>query len=134
MTCVHDGDEVFEIVAGEVVSQPASPGVFNLGSNEVGRGDTTQSEAIAKAYLGCGPQGIGKLTIGKAVYLCVERHYIEKKALILPAAERSTLARVLLKPKLTQSFREDCVLSIGSNLGDDIHIIGSADWSGSGDR
>jgi len=36
-----------------------------------------------------------------------------------------------MKPKRPQTFREDCVLGIGSDFGDNIHIIGSADWCGS---
>jgi hypothetical protein len=44
---------------------------------------------------------------------------------MLPATERRALAHILLKPKRSQSFREEQVVAIGSKLGDHVNIVGT---------
>jgi hypothetical protein len=51
---------------------------------------------------------------------------------MLPATEWGTLARVLLKPKRSQSLRKENVVAIGGNLADNVDIVGAADFGRSG--
>jgi hypothetical protein len=49
-----------------------------------------------------------------------------------PATEWSALARVLLKPKRSQPLRKAHVFDIGSDLSDNVNIVGPADLGRSG--
>src|SRR6185437_1385322 len=113
-------------MACEVISLAASVKCFELGPEKVRRVDGANDQAAAQLDVpGC-LQSIWIPTVRKAEDVRVQWHDIQDQCAVNPPAQRSAFAAVFFESKSAKALGEHGVLGVGTDLRDDVHVVGSA--------